>query len=133
MNEVRELLNKLLEVDTKKRYSAKQVLNHILFKNYGSRALFNNFNKEELINVVNNLFKFKDINKLKEIVLLFLVHNSPSTEETLLILKIFRYSNTSGYYKLLKEELIEGLYEYKPHEEVRKLIQWLKNFLKFCF
>ena len=90
MNEVRELLNKLLEVDTKKRYSAKQVLNHILFKNYGSRALFN---------------------KLKEIVLLFLVHNSPSTDETLLILKIFRYSNTSGYYKLLKEELIEGLYE----------------------
>ena len=81
-------------------------MNHILFKNYGRRALFNNFNKEELINVVNNLFKFKDINKLKEIVLLFLVHNSPNTDETLLILKIFRYSNTSGYYKLLKEELI---------------------------
>ena len=70
LNEVRELLNKLL-VDTKKRYSAKQVLNHILFKNYGRRALFNNFNKEELINVVNNLFKFKDINKLKEIVIIF--------------------------------------------------------------
>jgi len=78
-SEVRDLLNKLLEVNAEKRYSAKQALNHIWFKNYGGRALFNNFNKEELINVVNNLFKFKGINKLQELVLAFLVHNSPST------------------------------------------------------
>ena len=124
-SEVRDLLNKLLEVNAEKRYSAKQALNHIWFKNYGGRALFNNFNKEELINVVNNLFKFKGINKLQELVLAFLVHNSPSTEETLLILKIFRYFNTSGTCKLLKEELIEGLYKYKSHEEVDSMVEEL--------
>ena len=127
--EVRDLLNKLLEVDVEKRYSAKQALNHVWFKNYGGRALFNNFNKEELINVINNLFKFKGINKLQELVLAFLVHNSPSTEETLLILKIFRYFNTSGYCKLLKEELIEGLYKYKSHEEVDSMVEELFQML----
>ena len=124
-SEVRDLLNKLLEVNAEKRYSAKQALNHTWFKNYGGRALFNNFNKEELINVVNNLFKFKGINKLQELVLAFLVHNSPSTEETLLILKVFRYFNTSGNCKLLKEELIEGLYKYKSHEEVDSMVEEL--------
>ena len=127
--EVRDLLNKLLEVDVEKRYSAKQALNHVWFKNYGGRALFNNFNKEELIKVINNLFKFKGINKLQELVLAFLVHNSPSTEETLLILKIFRYFNTSGYCKLLKEELIEGLYKYKSHEEVDSMVEELFQML----
>ena len=128
-SEVRDLLNKLLEVNAEKRYSAKQALNHIWFKNYGGRALFNNFNKEELINVVNNLFKFKGINKLQELVLAFLVHNSPSTEETLLILKVFRYFNTSGNCKLLKEELIEGLYKYKSHEEVDSMVEELFHIL----
>ena len=127
--EVRDLLNKLLEVDAEKRYSAKQALNHTWFKNYGGRALFTNFNKEELINVINNLFKFKGINKLQELVLAFLVHNSPSTEESLLILKIFRFFNTSGYCKLLKEELIEGLYKYKSHEEVDSMVEELFQIL----
>ena len=46
--EVRDLVSKLLEKNIEKRYSAKEALEHPWFKNYGGRALFSNFNEEEI-------------------------------------------------------------------------------------
>ena len=127
--ELQDLLSKLLEIDADKRFSARQALDHPWFKNFGGRALFSNFNTEEIKKIIDNLFKFKSNNKLQELVLAFLVHNSPSTEETLLILKIFRYFNKSGNCKLLKEELIDGLYKYKSKEEVDSKVEELFKIL----
>ena len=121
--EVRELLNNLLEVDVDKRFSARQALNHSWFKNFGGRDLFSNFSLDDLKIILDNLFNFKNLNKIQELVIAFLVHNSPSTNETLTILKIFRYFNTSGTCKLLKEELIEGLYKYKSKKEVDSIVE----------
>ena len=123
--EVRDLLNNLLEIDVNKRFSAKQALNHSWFKYFNGRALFNNFSLGNLKIILDNLFNFKNYNKIQELVLAFLVHNSPTTEETLTILKIFRYFNTSGNCKLLKEELIEGLYKYKSKKEVDSTVEEL--------
>ena len=123
--EVRDLLNNLLEIDVNKRFSAKQALNHSWFKYFNGRALFNNFSLGNLKIILDNLFNFKNYNKIQELVLAFLVHNSPTTEENLTILKIFRYFNTSGNCKLLKEELIEGLYKYKSKKEVDSTVEEL--------
>ena len=131
-DEVRDLLNHLLEKDVDKRFSAKQALNHPWFKSFGGRTLFNNFNHGDIQIVLNNLFNFKNnYNKIQELVLAFLVHNSPTTDETLIILKIFRYFNISGTCKLLKEELIEGLYKYKSKKEVDSMVEEIFEILDF--
>jgi calcium-dependent protein kinase len=131
-DEVRDLLNNLLEKDVDKRFSAKQALNHPWFKSFGGRTLFNNFNLGDIKIVLNNLFNFKNnYNKIQELVLAFLVHNSPTTDETLTILKIFRYFNISGTCKLLKEELIEGLYKYKSKKEVDSMVEEIFEILDF--
>ena len=122
-DEVRYLLSNLLEIDVNKRLSARKALNHPWFKLYGGRAVFANFSVDELKSVLINLFNFKNKNKIQELVLAFLVHNSPTIEESLTILKVFRYFNSSGTYKLLKEELIEGLYKYKSKKEVDSMIE----------
>ena len=130
--EVRDLLNNLLEKDVDKRFSAKQALNHSWFKHFGGRSLFNNFSLGDIKIILNNLFNFKkNYNKIQELVLAFLVHNSPTTDETLTILKIFRYFNISGTCKLLKEELIEGLYKYKSKKEVDSVVEEIFEILDF--
>ena len=123
--EVRDLVSKLLDKDTEKRYSAKEALNHPWFKKYGGRALFSNFEEDEIKPYINNLLKFTFNSKIQQLVIAFLVHNLPSTDSSILILKMFRHFNKSGNCKLSKEELKNGLYEYKNKEEVDKVIDHL--------
>ena len=123
--EVRDLVSKLLDKDTEKRYSAKEALNHPWFKKYGGRALFSNFEEDEIKPYINNLLKYTFNSKIQQLVIAFLVHNLPSTDSSILILKMFRHFNKSGNCKLSKEELKNGLYEYKNREEVDKVIDHL--------
>ena len=123
--EVRDLVSKLLDKDTEKRYSAKEALNHPWFKKYGGRALFSNFEEEEIKPYINNLLKYTFNSKLQQLVIAFLVHNLPSTDSSILILKMFRHFNKSGNCKLSKEELKDGLYKYKNKEEVDKIMDHL--------
>ena len=120
--EVRDLVSKLLEKDIDKRYSARDALEHPWFKKYGGRALFSNFDEDEIKPYIDNLLKYTFNSKIQQLVIAFLVHNLPNTESSILILKIFRHFNKSGNCKLSKEELREGLYAYKPKEEVDKII-----------
>ena len=102
--EVRDLVSKLLDKDTEKRYSAKEALNHPWFKKYGGRALFSNFDEEEIKPYINNLLKYTFNSKIQQLVIAFLVHNLPNTDTSTLILKLFRHFNKSGNCKLTKEE-----------------------------
>ena len=120
--EVRDLVNKLLEKNIEKRYSAKDALKHPWFEKYGGRALFSNFDEEEIKPYIENLLKYTFNSKIQQLVIAFLVHNLPSTESSILILKLFRHFNKSGNCKLSKDELREGLYAYKPREEIDKII-----------
>ena len=56
--EVRDLVSKLLEKDINKRYSAKEALEHPWFEKYGGRALFSNFNEEEIKLYIDDLLKY---------------------------------------------------------------------------
>ena len=63
----------------------------------------------------------KHLNKLQEIILKYLIHNSQSNEENIKIMKIFRYFNTSGKSKLTRQELKQALHKYKIKSEVNKM------------
>ena len=52
----------------------------------------------------------------------FLVHNLSNNDETLIILKMFRYFNKAGDCKLTKAELTNGLYKYKDKDEVDEMV-----------
>ena len=123
--EVRDLIDKLLEKDPEKRPSAKEALEHPWFKKFNGRGAFSNFKFEDFNTIIDKLFDYKPLNKLQEIVLSFLVHNSPSNNENVKIMKIFRYLNASGDCKLTKEELKKGLYKYRIKSEVNVLVDEL--------
>ena len=122
-SEVRDLVDKLLEKDTKKRLSAKEALNHPWFEKFGGRSLFCNFKKEDVEPYINNLFNYSFNSKIQQLVIAFLVHNLPTNESSVIILKLFRYFDKSGNCKLTKEELREGLYEYRDKEQVDNYVE----------
>ena len=125
--EVKDLLNKLLERNIDKRLSAKEALNHPWFEKYGGRNLFSNFKPEDTKPYIENLFNYKYNSKLQELVIAFLVHNLSNNDETLIILKMFRYFNKSGDCKLTKKELTQGLYSYKDKDEVDEMVDVIFN------
>ena len=119
--EVRDLVNKLLEKNIEKRLSAKEALNHPWFEKYGGRKLFCNFKPEEIKPYIENLFNYKYNSKLQELVIAFLVHNLSNSDETLIILKMFRHFNKAGDCKLTKNELTDALYSYKDKKDVDEM------------
>ena len=127
--EVRDLVDKLLQKDTNKRYSAKEALKHPWFEKYGGRSLFNNFTRAEIEPYINNLFNYSFNSKIQQLVIAFLVHNLPSSDSSINILKLFRYFNKSGNCKLTKEELINGLYDYRDKNEVNNTVDHLFTLL----
>jgi len=124
-DEVRDLVSHLLDKNIERRYSAKEALNHPWFTKFEGRALFRNFEEEEVKPYINNLLKYSFNSKIQQLVIAFLVHNLPSTSSSVLILKLFRHFNKSGNCKLSKEELTNGLYHFKSKEEVDKIIDHL--------
>ena len=127
--EVRDLVSKLLIKDMDKRYSAKEALNHPWFVKYGGRNLFSNFNREEIEPYINNLFNYSYKSKIQQLVIAFLVHNLPYNDSSIIVLKLFRYFNKSGNCKLSKEELINGLYDYRDKNEVNNVVDSLFSLL----
>ena len=123
--EVKDLVSKLLEKDINKRLSAEEALNHPWFEKYEGRRLFSNFFPEDIKPYIENLFKYKYNSKLQELVIAFLVHNLSNSDETLIILKMFRHFNKKGDCKLTKRELTEGLYTYKNKTDVDEMVDIL--------
>ena len=120
-DEVKDLVSKLLERDINKRLSAKEALNHPWFEKYGGRKLFCNYLPEEIKPYIENLFNYKYNSKLQELVIAFLVHNLANSDETLIILKMFRHFNKKGDCKLTKVELTQALYSYKDKKDVDEM------------
>ena len=123
--EVRDLVSKLLQKDLSRRYSAKEALGHPWFEKYGGRSLFSNFKREEIEPYINNLINYSYNSKIQQLVIAFLVHNLPNDDSSINVLKLFRYFNKSGNCKLTKEELMNGLYDYKDKNEVNNVVDHL--------
>ena len=127
--EVRDLVSKLLQKDTDKRYSAREAIAHPWFQKYGGRSLYSNFKREEIEPYINNLFNYYFNSKIQQLVIAFLVHNLPNDDSTITVLKLFRHFNKSGSCKLTKEELMNGLYDYRNKNEVDKVVDHLFRLL----
>ena len=124
-SEVKDLLEKLLEKDINKRFTANEALNHEWFQKYNGRALFSNFHQDEIQQYINNLCNYSCESKISQLVLAFIVHNIPESISIYNILKLFRYFNLSGNCKLTKAELKKGLYNYRNEEQVNKIVDQL--------
>ena len=127
--EVRDLVSKLLQKDTDKRYSAREAIAHPWFQKYGGRSLYSNFKREEIEPYINNLFNYYFNSKIQQLVIAFLVHNLPNDDSSITVLKLFRHFNKSGSCKLTKEELMNGLYDYRNKNEVDKVVDHLFRLL----
>ena len=123
--EVKDLLQKLLEKDINKRLTAEEALQHEWFKKYKGRALFCNFQQDEIQQYINNLCNYSCESKISQLVLAFIVHNIPESLSVYHILKLFRYFNLSGNCKLTKTELKTGLYNYRNEVQVNKIVDQL--------
>ena len=123
--EVKDLLQKLLEKDINKRLNAEEALKHEWFKKYNGRALFCNFQQDEIQQYINNLCNYSCESKISQLVLAFIVHNIPESLSVYHILKLFRYFNLSGNCKLTKTELKTGLYNYRNEVQVNKIVDQL--------
>ena len=117
-----DLLDKLFEKNPDKRPQAKEALNHPWFIRYQGKEAFANFKFQNFNLILDILFNVKHLNKLQEIILKYLIHNSPSNEENIKIMKIFLYFKTSGNGKLTRQELKQSLHKYKIKSEVNKMV-----------
>ena len=120
--EIQNLVSCLLERKISKRLSSFEALHHPFFTKFNGRALFCNFNVNEIQSYLSNLLNYKFQSKFQQLVLAFIVHNIPHNKETKIILKLFRYFNTKGNCKLTKEELISGLYKFREKNIVDNII-----------
>ena len=123
--EVRDLIKHLLERDINKRFSAKEALNHIWFKKFNGRKLFENFEEKEIQAFIDNLLNYSFNTKIQQLVIAFLVHNLPSKESYYTVLKFYRYFNEAGDCKLTKDELMNGLTKYRKKEDIEEKINKL--------
>jgi calcium-dependent protein kinase len=121
-NEVQDLVKKLLEVNVNKRLSAQEALKHPWFKKFDAKSLYKNIEEEKIKMYLMRLRKYEIYSKFQQMVLAFIVHNIPYSEESKDILKIFRLFNTNDDGKLSKKELYSGLITYFNHAEIDKEI-----------
>jgi len=117
-NEVQDLVKKLLEVNVSKRLSAQEALRHPWFKKFDAKSLYKNIEEDKIKMYLMRLRKYEIYSKFQQMVLAFIVHNIPYSEESKDILKIFRLFNTNDDGKLSKKELYSGLITYFNHTEI---------------
>ena len=104
-NEVKDLIEKLLISDPRKRISAQDALNHPWFKKNQSNALYYNITKKEIHQCILNLLSYNVKTKFEELVMSYIIHNMPKIKQTKIAISLFKLVNTNGDGKLLKNEL----------------------------
>ena len=115
-SEVKDLIEKLLVSDPKKRLSAKEALEHVWFNKYQSNALYYNISKNEILQCIQNLLSYDVENKFQELVLAYIIHNMPKINQTKIAIQLFKLANTNGDGKLQKNELKKVLLYFVSEE-----------------
>ena len=118
--EVKDLIQKLLIYQPKKRLTAIQALQHPWFKITDSNILYDNVPKNDIIKCIKNLLTYSMCSKLEELVLAYIIHNIPRPKEAKSAIKLFKLVNEVGDGKLLKEELKKTLLLFVTEEFLNK-------------
>ena len=121
-NEVQDLVKQLLEVNVSNRLSAAEALKHPWFVKFDSKRLYKNIEVDRVEMYIDRLMHYQINSKFQQMVLAFIVHNIPDSEETKDILKIFRQFNENDDGKLTKNELFNGLAKYVKTNKLKQYI-----------
>jgi len=106
----KDLINKLLIMDPKKRISAQEALSHPWFKENKSKELYNRIKDESTLRkMINNLKVYKRDSIIHETALAYLVHNFPQMKDVVNACKLFNQIDVNGDGKINKVEFLKGL------------------------
>ena len=125
--EAKDLLKGLLQVNTKKRLTAKAALEHKWFKIEKTQSTVTTYNVKhrQLNKLIDNLMKYRSDNILRCAVIALLVHNSIQLNQAHDAVKLFNQIDRNGDGKISKDELFDGLQPYKKDisdEKLRKQV-----------
>ena len=118
--EVKDLIQRLLVYQPKKRLTAIQALRHPWFKITDSNILYDNVPKDDVIKCIKNLLTYSMCSKLEELVLAYIIHNIPRPKKAKSAIKLFKLVNEVGDGKLLKRELKKTLLHFVTEEFLNK-------------
>ena len=122
----KDLINKLLQYDAKKRISAEEALEHQWFKTaeFKKKDKVNTIPHELAKQLISNMTKYKSNNMLKCAVVAYLVHHLTNTEECMEASKLFIKIDLNSDGKIEKHELIQGFQKYwgMSEEEVKEKV-----------
>ena len=130
--EAKDLLKGLLQVNTKKRLTAKAALEHKWFKIEKTQSTVTAYNVKhrQLNKLIDNLMKDRSDNILRCAVIALLVHNSIQLNQAHDAVKLFNQIDKNGDGKISKDELFNGLQPYKKDisdEQLRKQVDIIFN------
>ena len=118
--EVKDLIQKLLIYQPKKRLTAKQALQHPWFQITDSNILYDNVEESDIIECIKNLLTYNICSKLEELVLAYIIHNIPRPKQAKSAIKLFKLVNEVGDGKLLKKELKKTILLFVTEEFLEK-------------
>lgn len=107
-DELKDLLRNMLEPNSKKRFSAKQVLDHSLFVKMQAGSLSNNPISTEAL---ENLQKFHAQNKLEKSILTFITTNIMDDSSNKELIDLFKAIDKNNDGRLSRQEIINGYQE----------------------
>ena len=130
--EAKDLVKGLLQINTKKRYTAKAALEHNWFKIEKTKSTVMTYNVKhrQLNKLIDNLMKYRSDNILRCAVIALLVHNSIQLNQAHDAVKLFNQIDKNGDGKISKDELFNGLQPYKKDisdEQLRKQVDIIFN------
>ena len=130
--EAKDLLKGLLQVNTKKRLTAKQALEHKWFKIEKTKSNLTVYNVKhrQLNKLIDNLMKYRSDNILRCAVIALLVNNSIQLNQAHDAVKLFNQIDKNGDGKISKDELFNGLQPYKKEisdDELKKQVDIIFN------
>ena len=125
--DAKDLIHGLLQVNPKKRLTAKQALHHKWFQNEKIKASQTCYNikNRQLNKLIENLTNYRSDNILRCAVIALLVHNSIQLNQAHDGVKLFNIIDKNGDGKITREELFNGLQPYKKDlsdEELREQV-----------
>ena len=123
----KDLINKLLQYDPKKRISAEEALEHPWFKTaeFKKKDKINTIPHELAMQLITNMTKYKSNNMLKCAAIAYLVHHLTNTEECMEASKLFNKIDLNSDGKIEKHELIQGLQKFwgMSEDEVKEKVE----------
>jgi len=115
--EAQEFIQKLMEVDPAKRYSAEQALNDPWIQKMCSK---DEVDRPLAVTGLTNLKSFRADRKLQEATWVYLVNYVSTVEEKAEFLKTFQALDLNADGKLTREELLLGYRKFMEGEEAEK-------------